>query len=217
MQNRWLSFLIIGFLAIVTLLFYFLASRPVDLTQNNKPAQQALTLTEPSVTFVNPTKGAKNPRVTIVEFSDFECTHCQTIQNALEDVLRAYPEDVRLVWKDMPNPSVHPQSIPASIAAHCADRQGKFWEYHDAVFARQTFLSDEQYKQIAQELELNMNRFTSCTTNQDTAAIVQKDAEEGRALDIIATPTLFIGKEKIVGEIESEELIKLIQGELFQL
>lgn len=215
MRNRWLSFLIIGFLAIITLVFYFLWSRPVDLT-SSQATQQTQAITEPSITFVNPTIGAKEARVTIIEFSDFQCTHCQSIQNALKSALRAYPDDVRVVWKNLPNPSAHPQSIPAAVAAHCADRQGKFWEYHDALFARQTFLSEDQYKQIAQELTLDMDRFSSCVQNQDTAPIVQKDSEEGRALGIVATPMLFIGSQKVVGSIEAEELIKLIATELSQ-
>ncbi len=213
MRNRWLSFLILGFLAIVTIVFYFLWSRPIDLTPA-QTAQKTSTITEPTITFVNPTKGAKEPRLTIIEFSDFECAHCKTVQLSLNSALRAYPNEIRVVWKDLPNPSIHPQSVPAAVAAHCADRQGKFWEYHDALFARQTFLSDDQYTQIAQELKLDMDRFNSCVQNQDTAAIVQKDAEEGRALGIVATPTLFIGSQKVVGAIEAEELIQLIQSEL---
>jgi protein-disulfide isomerase len=215
MHNRWLSFLILGFLAIVTIVFYFLWSRPVNLSPTQS-TQQASTITEPSITFVNPARGAKKPRLTIVEFSDFECAHCKTIQIALGSVLNAYPDDVRLIWKDLPNPSVHPQSVPAAIAAHCADRQGKFWQYHDLLFARQLFLSEDQYKQIAQELKMDMDRFNSCLTTQDTAPIVQKDTEEGRGLGVVATPTLFIGTQKVVGAIEAKELIQLIQDELPQ-
>lgn len=214
MKKPMLAFLIIAFLAVVTILFYFFWLRPIDLTRSQQNTQQTSALTQPTITFVNPSRGSKEAKLTLIEFSDFECTHCQTIQDALSSALRAYPNELRLVWKDLPNPSVHPQSIVAAVAAHCADRQGKFWEYHDVLFARQTFLSDDQYKQIAQELNLDMDRFTLCLDSQDTLPIVQKDTEEGRALGIIATPTLFFGSQKIVGSIQPDELIQLIQTEL---
>lgn len=215
MQNRWLQFLIIGFLAIATILFYWIRLRPIDLTPRNS-VEQALNITEPTITYINPTKGAKEATVTIVEFSDFQCQYCQTIQPALDAVLRSYPDQVRLVWKDLPNLSAHPESIPSAIAAHCADRQGKFWEYHDALFTRQSILSSDSYKQIAQDLKLDTNRFTACFANQDTLPIIEKDAAEGRALGILATPTLLIGSQKLVGAVEAEELIQLIKAALPQ-
>lgn len=213
MNNRWLVFLVMGFFSVVTILFYWIKTNPIDLTpapNHNNP----VSMTEPTVTFVNPTKGAKSPRLTIIEFSDFSCSHCQTTQVALDAVLKAFPTDVRIVWKDLPNPSAYPESIPSTIAAHCADRQGKFWEYHDALFARQSYLSQEVYGQIADELKLNKNRFDSCIASQDTMPIIQKDREEGLALGIIATPTLYVGSQKIVGAVTAEELVQIVQTEL---
>lgn len=213
MQNRWLQFLIIGFLALATLLFYWIRLRPLDLTLRNT-SQQTLKITEPTITYINPTKGAKEAVLTIIEFGDFQCDYCKTIQPAIEAALRTYPNDVRLVWKDLPNPSAHTEAIPAAIAAHCADRQGKFWEYHDALYARQSLLSSDSYNQIAQELKLDTNRFTACLSKQDTLPIIEKDAAEGRALGILATPTLLIGSQKLVGAVEVNELIQLIKAAL---
>lgn len=213
MNNRWLAFLTIGFFALVTFLFFWIRTNPIDLTPSESHTN-LIALSEPTVTFVNPAKGAEKPRLTIVEFADFECTHCRTLQVPLEAALQAFPTDVRIVWKNLPNPSAHPQSIPAAVAAHCADRQGKFWPYHDVLFARQDFLSQETYTQIANELKLDTNRFANCLSTQDTMAIVQKDTDEGLALGIVATPTLFVGNQKVVGSITSEELISLIQTEL---
>ncbi len=213
MNNRWLAFLTIGFFAVVTLIFYWITTNPIDLTP---PASHTnpITVTEPTVTFVNPSKGAENAELTIIEFSDFECEHCQTIQTALDAALRAFPDEVRLVWKNLPNSSAHPNSIPAAIAAHCADRQQKFWQYHDALFARQQFLSEETFLQIASELKLDQKRFSNCIEKQETGAIVQKDQEEGLALGIVATPTLYVGSQKLVGSVTAEELVGIIQLEL---
>jgi len=212
-MNRWLPFIIIGFFAIVILLFYSVFLRPVDLERLQKE-QQKNSITEPTVTFVNPSRGAKVPKVTIIEFGDFECGACRDLMPALETALKTYPNDVRLVWKDLPNDSAHEQAIPASVAAHCADRQGAFWQYHDVLFQRQGYLSEDQYSQIASELKLDIERFTACVQDQDTLPIVQKDQDEGLALGLVATPTIFVNKEKFVGAVDVEELLKIIQQEL---
>lgn len=213
MNNRWLSFIIIGFLSVSTFLFYasFVKTTPKNSSEQNTALS---TLVEPTVTFVNPSRGAKEPRVTLIEFSDFACEHCATMQTALQAALRAYPNDVRHVWKNLPNPSAHEQAVDASVAAHCADRQERFWDYHDALFVRQSFLSEETFKQIANELKLDSDRFSLCMQSQDTNPIVEKDIEEARALGLIATPTLFIGKQKIVGAVSVEDLMNAIEQEL---
>jgi protein-disulfide isomerase len=212
-MNRWLPFIIIGFFTIIIFLFYSVFLRPVDLERLQKE-QQKISITEPTVTFVNPSRGAKIPKVTIIEFGDFECDACRDLMPALETALKTYPDDVRLVWKDLPNDSAHEQAIPASVAAHCADRQGSFWQYHDVLFQRQGYLSEDQYAQIASELKLDTERFTACVQDQDTLPIVQKDKDEGLALGLVATPTIFVNKEKFVGAINVEELLKIIQQEL---
>jgi len=212
-MNRWLPFIIIGFFAIVILLFYSVFLRPVDLERLQKE-QQKISITEPTVTFVNPSRGAKIPKVTIIEFGDFECGACRDLMPALETALKTYPNDVRLVWKDLPNDSAHEQAIPSAVAAHCADRQGAFWQYHDVLFQRQGYLSEDQYSQIASELKLDIERFTACVQDQDTLPIVQKDQDEGLALGLVATPTIFVNKEKFVGAVDVEELLKIIQQEL---
>ena len=212
-MNRWLPFIIIGFFTIVIFLFYSVFLRPVDLERLQKE-QQKISITEPTVTFVNPSRGAKVPKVTIIEFSDFECSACRDLMPALETVLKTFPDDVRLVWKDLPNDSAHEQATPAAVAAHCADRQGAFWQYHDVLFQRQGYLSEDQYSQIASELKLDTERFTTCVQDQDTLPIVQKDQDEGLALGLVATPTIFVNKEKFVGAIDVEELLKIIQQEL---
>lgn len=210
MNSRWLPYVIITFLAVVILLFFGSFVKPINVQPGNTTGSQTATVTEPTATFVNPARGAKNPRVVMIEFSDFACEHCADVQTAIQAALRAYPDDVRHVWKNLPNPSAHEQSIPAAVAAHCADRQGRFWDYHDSLFIRQDFLSNETYQQIASELKLDTVRFASCLENQDTYPLVEKDAEEAHALGLIATPTLFIGSQKVVGSISAEELVGLI-------
>ncbi|MBI2475523.1 DsbA family protein [Candidatus Uhrbacteria bacterium] len=212
-MNRWLPFIFIGFFTIIIFLFYSVFLSPVDLERLQKEQQQ-ISLTEPTTTFVNPSRGANDAKITIIEFGDFECSACRDLMPALETVLKTYPNDVRLVWKDLPNDSAHKQAIPSAIAAHCADRQGGFWQYHDVLFQRQGYLSEDQYTQIASELKLDTGRFSTCIQNQDTLPIVQKDKEEGLALGLVATPTIFVNKEKFVGAVSVDELLQVIQQEL---
>ena len=214
-MNRWLPFIIIGFFTIVIFLFYSVFLRPVDLERLQKE-QQKIAVTEPTVTFVNPSRGAENPKITIIEFGDFECSACRDLMPALETILKTYPNDIRLVWKNLPNDSAHKQAIPAAVAAHCADRQGKFWEFHDVLFQRQGYLSDDQYTQIAGELKLDTERFASCVKSQDTLPVVQKDKDEGLALGLVATPTIFVNKEKLIGAVTVDELLQIIQQQLAQ-
>lgn len=211
-MNRWIPFILAGFFTIVVFLFYYVFLRPIDLESlKEKQTQQSATLTEPTVTFVNPSRGATDAKITIVEFGDFECSACRDLMPALETALKTYPNDVRLVWKDLPNDSAHKEAIQAAVAAHCADRQGAFWQYHDALFTRQGYLSEDQYTKIAEELKLDMERFNSCVQDEDTLPIVQKDKEEGLALGIVATPTIFVNKEKFVGAIDVQELLQIIE------
>lgn len=210
MPKPGLTFLTIGIVSIIVMAFFALRLKPIT---RNKDADEidTVTLTEPTVSFVNPSKGAKNPTVTIVEFGDFQCVACKELASNLDVVLKSFPDDLRVVWKDMPNESAHPVATFASVAAHCADRQGKFWEYHDALYERQTFLSEDELSKIALELELNTEAFSKCIDTRDTLPVVRKDFEEGKALGILATPTIYIGETSYVGAISVEDLSGLIR------
>jgi protein-disulfide isomerase len=213
MKNRWLSFLIIAFLAVITFIFFFIRTSPIKLPDFSDVSEKG-SLTTPTVTFINPSKGPDTAKVTIIEFGDFQCQSCRELLEPLKTVQQAYPNDVRLIWKNFPNESLHPQATSAAIAAHCADSQGAFWPYHDLLFIRQSLLSDDVYTQIAQELDLDVNRFTSCASSLDTLPLVQKDFEEARALGLSATPTLYINDELVVGTIGLDELLDLITKHL---
>ena len=111
----------------------------------------------------------------------------------------------------MPNESVHPLATPAAIAAHCADRQGRFSTYIQELFNRQAILSEDHLRQIAQDVGLNMSAFQTCYDSRDTLPIVKKDYQEGLALGLTATPTLFINGERLVGAVTLDELIQYVE------
>ncbi|MBI4599247.1 thioredoxin domain-containing protein [Candidatus Uhrbacteria bacterium] len=211
MQHRWLTLFSIGFLAVIVFALFFLRLQPVRprFAQTAQPTETAVT-TEPSVHVRNPAKGAKEPRVTLVEFGDFQCMPCKDMAESIDVLLRTIPE-VRMVWKNMPNESAHPLATPTAIAAHCAADQGKFWDYHDALYAQQATLSESLFPSLAKELGLDMKRFEQCYANRDPLPLIKKDFEEALALQLSATPTIFIGEERIVGLASAEELITAVR------
>ncbi len=212
MPRPWLAFLSFGTVGVIVFGFFILRLRPIKAPTLESPVtSEVATLTEPVITFVNPAKGSAKPTVTIVEYGDFQCGPCKDIADAIDVVLRTYPNDIRVVWKDMPNESIHPVSTPAAIAAHCADRQGKFWEYHDSLFDQQALLDESSFLPLASALGLNTETFAACYDARDTLPIVKRDFNEGLALGIVATPTTYINGTSYVGALSAEELIRYVE------
>jgi len=214
MPRPWLVFLSIGTVSAIVLIFFFLRLQPIRPAQTDDLSGTPESIDQPSITFVNPSVGPANAKVTVVTFGDFQCEACKTLATNLATVHRSFPDDLKIVWKDMPNEEAHPLATKAAVAAHCADRQGKFWEYHDMLFDRQSYLSEEELTKAAADVGLDASAFERCTKNNDTLAVVRKDFEEGRALGILATPTLFIGADSSAGALSVAEITDLIQREL---
>jgi len=215
MKNLWLWFLTIGVLTLIVFAFYFVSLQPIQRPKLENPIL-AGSVTEPTVTFLNPARGNPTPKVTIITYSDFECPACKQVNTSVEVVLRTYPDDVKQVWKDMPNEGAHPMATPAAIAAKCANTQGKFWEYHDLLFERQTFLAEDQFVQIAREVGLNETAFSACYESQDTLPAVKKDFEEGLGLGVVATPTLYINGTSFVGALTTDDLLAAVRDALLK-
>jgi protein-disulfide isomerase len=163
----------------------------------------------------SPSRGDPAAPVTIVEFSDFECTHCAAFHQSLDDVLRRGEQNVRVVFRNFPldsacNPHVasrlHPQACLAAIASQCAAEQGKFWQYHNILFDNQLHLGREYLISYATRLGLDAGRFTACLTSESVQAQVERDTKAGAALGIDSTPTWFINGRKITGALEPEQL-----------
>jgi len=143
-------------------------------------------------------KGASDAKVTIVEFSDFQCPYCSRVGPTLARILRDYPDDVRVVYKHLPL-SFHKEALPAAKAAEAAGRQGKFWEMHDLIFANQRSLNAAAYKQHAETLGLDVERFEKDFASPEIAARVAKDAEQARTLGVSGTPGFFVNGRFLSG------------------
>jgi protein-disulfide isomerase len=160
-----------------------------------------------------PMKGSKTAKVTIVEWSDYQCPFCGRVEPTIKQVEDKYGKDVRIVWRNQPLP-FHPNAKPAAIAAMAAGDQGKFWEYHDKLFANQQQLSPENYEKWAQELGLNMSRFKADVTSGKYDAKLAADMAAGAAAGANGTPTFFIDGRQVVGAQPLTAFTAVIDDEL---
>lgn len=161
-----------------------------------------------------PVRGAVDAPVTLVEFSDFECPFCKQARPTLKQLLERYPGKVRLAYRDFPLDSIHPQARRASEAARCAHDQGKFWEYHDVLFAQSPKLATEHLRRYAGEVGLDVTKFDSCVSAGTHKAAVQRDLDEGHRLGITGTPAFFVNGRPLSGAQPLEAFAKVIDDEL---
>jgi protein-disulfide isomerase len=161
-----------------------------------------------------PSKGSENAPVTIVKFEDFHCPFCKQVQPTFNELLSRYNGKVRLVHKDLPLESLHPQARQAAEAARCAYEQGTFWEYHDKLYANSPKASADDLKSYAKEVGLNVDSFDRCLTSGKYKAVVQQDLKEGTQLGLTGTPTIFINGREISGNQPLEAFEAIIDEEL---
>lgn len=159
-------------------------------------------------------QGPKDAPVSIVEFSDFHCPYCSRVVPTLKEIVRLYPKEVRLAFRDFPIANLHPKAAQAHEAARCAGEQGKFWEYHDRLFESQAQTLVADFKRFAEQLKLDHNSFTACLDSDKYVAAVQADVQEGTRLGITGTPTFFINGRLVVGALPLEMFQKIIDREL---
>ena len=161
-----------------------------------------------------PIRGAEKASVTIVKFEDFQCPYCKTVQPTFRELLTRYDGKVKLVHKDLPLEAIHPQARPAAEAARCAADQGKFWEYHDKLYAQSPKLAVEELKNAAKEIGLNVASFDQCLVAGKFKAAVQRDFSEAAGLGLTGTPAFFINGRELVGAQPLEAFTAIIDEEL---
>lgn len=161
-----------------------------------------------------PIRGSKDAPVSIVEFADYECPYCQQIEPVLEKVLADYQGKVSFSFKDFPLP-MHAHAQKAAEAAHCAQDQGKYYDFHDLLFTTRQY-EVNQLKEQAKTLKLNFEEFTKCLDSDSKADIVKAQADEAQALGLPGTPAFFVNGRLINpnGTVSYSTLQQLIEEEL---
>jgi protein-disulfide isomerase/Na+-transporting methylmalonyl-CoA/oxaloacetate decarboxylase gamma subunit len=137
-------------------------------------------------------RGDPNAAVTVIEFTDFQCSACGAMYPVLEDVLKSYGNRVRFVIRNFPLTRVHENALRAAQAAEAAKAQGKFWEYIDLLFKNQTALDADSLKKFATQVGMDRKRFDAELESGKYEADIRRDLEEGEAYGIEATPTIYI-------------------------
>lgn len=165
----------------------------------------------------DPFLGAADAPVVIVEFSAYACPYCgRHFQQTFAPLLENYGQYIKYVYRDFPtiNPNI---SVPASLAANCANAQGQFWEYHDLLFGHQDLLGPDYFTQAAQELGLDMVAFNSCVSEQSYIQEVNADYSDGVSLGISGTPSFYINGKFYSGARPYEYFEGIILRELNEL
>ena len=155
----------------------------------------------------DPIIGNPNAPITIIEFSDFQCPFCARFHvETFPSIMNEYIDkgQVKLVFRDFPIQSIHPNALPASVASECANEQGKFKEMHDKLFENQKKWSNQSldnviitFGQYALDIGLEDEKFDTCLQNGKYVEEIQKDLDDGRSYGITGTPGFFVGNDQI--------------------
>jgi protein-disulfide isomerase len=202
----------------------------IDSVKQGKTPDQALeaartskwgpakTLDEPVKIPVSgaPVTGPANAPLTIVEFSDFQCPYCAAAVPQIRAILQAYPAQIKLIFKQFPLEE-HPQADLAATAAVAAQKQGKFWPMHDALFAHSDNLSRKSILSYAKDIGLDVDKLENDMDTTEVRETVERDVEDGNDADVMGTPTIFIDGQRYNGAITFESLKPILDEELKRL
>lgn len=147
-----------------------------------------------------PARGPANAKVTIVEFTDYDCPFCrQHFQEVFPKLMAAYDGRIRYVVRNFPLPALHPGALKAAEAAECANLQGKFWEYHDLLLRGPAGSDVAGLRRYAAQISADTAAFGRCLDADQTAPVVERDMREGTGYGVGGTPTFFINGRPMTG------------------
>jgi protein-disulfide isomerase len=151
--------------------------------------------------------------VQLVVFSDFQCAHCARLAPVLRRVREEFPREVRVAYRYFPL-EANPRAVPAAVAAQCAAEQGRFWEYHDKLFAEGGDLSDTRLVALADATSLNREKFSACVTAGAARKIVEASHADAVKLGLEGAPALFLDGTMIGGYVAPDDLVRMIRQRL---
>lgn len=162
-----------------------------------------------------PSLGPADAPITLVEFGDFQCPYCAGLEPTLDKIMKNYDGKIRLVFRQFPLESIHPQAWKSAEASLCAREQGKFWELHNAMYGDQDALSVEDLKSTAKRLGLDGKKFDECLDAGKYEQAIRADVRAGEVAGITGTPALFVNGRLVPGGAAAYEVFaKIIDEEL---
>jgi len=159
-------------------------------------------------------RGSADAPVTIVEFADYQCPYCRSVQEVVSKIVEKYSGKVRFGFRDFPLRQIHPDAERAAQASRCAGEQGKFWEYHDLLFANQARLDPSGVREYAHTAGLDLEQFGACLASGKFAAQVESDIQSGLGAGVSSTPTFFVNGIVLVGSQPASAFENIIESEL---
>jgi protein-disulfide isomerase len=184
-----------------------------DSSSGTSTTTNSSTSQDNSTAGAHPQRGADNAAVTIIEYSDFQCPFCRRAEGSVRQVLKKYDGQVRLVYMDFPLPS-HRYAMEAAIAARCADEQGRFWSYHDALFENPTDLTTSGLKSTAEQLGLDNLTFDRCLEQRKFQNVVLADQKEGETAGLRGIPYFIVDGHPMHGANTPAAFSTIIDQEL---
>jgi protein-disulfide isomerase len=166
--------------------------------------------------------GDPKAKLVILEYSDFQCPSCAFIQGTVHQFEERYRGKIRFAYKYYPLVKIHKNAMAAARAAECAAEQDRFWPFQDELFKTQDAWKDLPepnlyYKGIAQKAALDLPRFDACLADPSRVKIIEHDMEEAKARNVNATPTFFVGDERLVGQVFATDGARAIERALRDL
>jgi protein-disulfide isomerase len=159
-------------------------------------------------------RGRADAPVMIVEFSDFQCPFCRKVQPTLKNLLAKYEGKIGLAYRDFPLRGMHGQAELGAESSRCASEQGKFWEYHDLLFANPDKLNRVGLLELAHSAKLDEGQFASCLSSGKHRAEVEKDLQDGIRAGVMGTPGIFINGTPLSGAQSESAFERVIESEL---
>ncbi|MBP9763026.1 thioredoxin domain-containing protein [Patescibacteria group bacterium] len=167
-------------------------------------------VTLPPIRSSDPSRGSTSTNaLLVVEFADFNCLYCRLVEPEIRRAMQAFPTEARLVWRDLPLNAEQADGLLPSIAARCAQDQGKFWEMHDALFATAK-LDRKGIRTAAENAKLELAQFDTCLASNKHADALRAEINLARTSGITGSPTLFVGTQVVSGFIKAQELADLM-------
>ncbi|MCE7936281.1 DsbA family protein [Candidatus Saccharibacteria bacterium CPR2] len=181
---------------------FVVASKQEDEKKSDNPSYTEF-INEPLVVRENDHKrGASQPKVTLIEFADFQCPACGSFYPILKQLESDFPQDLQMVFRHFPLTNIHPNAMSAHRAAEAAAKQGKFFEMHDLLYENQQQWSESSSTQLvfeafAKQLGLNEEQFKQDLSNEDAFNFISAQSDGGRKLGLSGTPSFYINGERI--------------------
>ncbi len=186
MKRFFVAVLICSVLAIAAIVGINILEQP---SADKQPAQQQPALTANDT---DPSQGPRDAKVTVMQFGSFNCPACKTAATQMDQLRALFPEQVRIVWKDLPEETGFPYQ--AAIAARCAQQQGKFWQYHDLLYEKQDLIASRAlYTVWAKDLGILTERFDTCLDKENTKPLVDENITEALQNGVTVVPYVKIG------------------------